>query len=123
MGRTNVLEDGSGQLAMAENPPQVVVKRSSIHGKGLFAGQWFGRGDFIGRYEGPRTRRNGTYVLWIFDENGYSYGIDGRNHMRWVNHSSDPNAEFDGDELYALRDIEPGEEITFHYGDDWADVP
>ncbi|MFW6059761.1 MAG: SET domain-containing protein [Phycisphaeraceae bacterium] len=108
--------------AELENPPQVVVKRSPIHGKGLFAGQRFLPGDYIGRYEGPVVKKDGPYVLWILEEDGTGYGIDGKNHMRWVNHSSKPNAEFREDEMYAIRVIEPGDEITFHYGDDWDDI-
>lgn len=118
MGKVDVME----HAVDLEHAPQVVVKRSPIHGKGLFAGQRFEPGDFIGRYEGPRTKKNGPYVLWILDEDGEGYGIDGKNHMRWVNHSSKPNADFDEDELYAIRVIEPGEEIVFNYGDDWDDV-
>ncbi len=106
----------------ATHTPKLVVKRSLIHGKGLFAGQRFEPGDYIGRYEGPRTRRNGTYVLWVLDERGRGFGIDGKNHMRWMNHSGHPNADFEEDEIYAIRTIEPGEEITVHYGGDWDDV-
>lgn len=105
-----------------ENPPRVVVKRSLIHGKGLFAGQTFYPGDYVGRYEGPIVQKDGPYVLWILEEDDTGYGIDGKNHMRWVNHSSKPNAEFREDEMYAIRVIEPGDEITFDYGDDWADT-
>lgn len=36
--------------------------------------------------------------------------------MHMTNHSCDPNASFDGDGmLVAVREIEPGEEITFDY--------
>nr|WP_242470281.1 SET domain-containing protein [Allochromatium vinosum] len=36
--------------------------------------------------------------------------------LRWLNHSDDPNAEFDGFELYARRTIAVGSEITIDYG-------
>jgi SET domain-containing protein len=39
-----------------------------------------------------------------------------------MNHSSRPNTEFVGVNLYALRDIQAGEELTFHYGEDWEGV-
>ena len=42
--------------------------------------------------------------------------------LKWLNHSSTPNVEFDGPQLYALRDIEPGEELTFHYGEEWDHI-
>ena len=37
--------------------------------------------------------------------------------------SSAPNVEFDGHELFALRAIAIDEELTFHYGEEWADIP
>ena len=43
--------------------------------------------------------------------------------LRFLNHSRTPNVEFDGPDLYACRDIEPGEELVFDYGAEWADVP
>lgn len=101
----------------------VLVKPSPIHGLGLFANQTFFPDDLIGIYEGPRVFSdddNGPYVLWMEEDDGRLYGIDGRNPMRYVNHSTQPNASFYGEELYALRRIEPGEEITHDYGDDWS---
>jgi SET domain-containing protein len=98
--------------------PEVQVRKSAIHGRGLFAAEDIARGTRIGRYEGPRTRRNGAYVLWVEDGDEL-YGVNGKNHLRFVNHSSKPNAFFDGEELYARKRIRAGEEITFHYGEDW----
>lgn len=98
------------------------VKRSPIHGKGLFATRDIPKDSLIGIYEGPETQEDGTYVLWCYDSEDELFGIDGRNDLRFANHSSDPNAIFLGDELIALRPIKAGEEITFHYGEDWGDV-
>jgi hypothetical protein len=42
-------------------------------------------------------------------------GRSGRNLLRWLNHQVPCNARFDGFDLYAARDIVPGEEITFDY--------
>lgn len=97
--------------------------RSSIHGKGLFAGRSFRKGERIGAYEGPRVARDGMHVLWVEEDDGEYFGIDGRNALRYLNHSSRPIAEFDGNELYALRRIGPGDEITIDYGDEWKGVP
>ena len=59
-------------------------------------------------------------MLWLEDEPGGSWtGYDGRNEMRFMNHSREPNAEMDGLNCYALSDIRPGEEITIDYG--WDD--
>ena len=98
------------------------VKESPIHGKGIFAVREIQKDTLIGTYEGPETYDDGTYVLWCYDEDDKMFGIDGRNDLRFANHSSKPNAIFLGDELVALRAIAPGEEITFHYGEDWAHI-
>jgi uncharacterized protein len=102
----------------------VTSKASSIHGTGVFALASIASGDFIGVYEGDATDIDGTWVLWIDDnEDGSWRGIDGTGVLRFLNHSRTPNVEFDGPELYAVRDITPGEELLFDYGDDWAHVP
>lgn len=112
-----------------------VVRRSPIHGMGLFAAIPYRRGQRIGTYRGPRTRRDGPHVLWLAEEEPRedlgaladlgleprAIGIDGRNALRYVNHSRTPNAAFYAEELVALRAIAAGEEITFHYGDEWDD--
>ena len=90
------------------------VAPSSIHGRGLFARGRIPRGTFIGSFRGPRARRDGRYVLWVY----YSRRVvarSGRNKLRYLNHSDRPNAEFDGFDLYAKRTIRPDEEITIHY--------
>lgn len=88
---------------------------SEIHGTGLFARQRIHAGDYIGRYEGPPTTRDGTHVLWVYEEGESPIGRSGRNLLRYLNHAEDGNAAFRGWDLYALRTIEPHEEITFDY--------
>lgn len=101
----------------------VVAKKSPIHGKGAFARRKIRKNTQIGTYEGPiRKKRNGMHVLWVEEEDGTVFGIDGKNVLRYLNHSSTPNAEFDGADLYAIRTIQKGDEITFDYGEDWADT-
>ncbi|MCU7937347.1 MAG: SET domain-containing protein-lysine N-methyltransferase [Candidatus Thiodiazotropha sp. (ex Dulcina madagascariensis)] len=89
---------------------------SKIHGNGLFAKTPITKGDYIGTYEGPTAKRDGTYVLWVFEEAKNPVGRSGRNLLRYLNHQDRGNAEFDGFDLYALQDIEPHQEITFDYG-------
>jgi SET domain-containing protein len=89
---------------------------SSIHGNGLFAKIPITKGDLIGTYEGPITKRDGTYVLWVYEDGKEPEGRLGRNLLRYLNHQDQGNAEFDGFDLYALQDIKPDEEITFDYG-------
>ncbi|MEN8179286.1 MAG: SET domain-containing protein [Pseudomonadota bacterium] len=89
---------------------------SPIHGNGLFAKVELNKGQFIGSYEGPTAKRDGTYVLWVFEEGLEPVGRSGRNLLRYLNHQEQGNAEFDGFDLYALADIKSHEEITFDYG-------
>ena len=89
---------------------------SEIHGHGLFARVPIRAGQYIGTYLGPEAQRDGTYVLWVWGEEGEApVGRSGRNLLRWLNHQDEGNAEFDGFDLYAKRDISAEEEITFNY--------
>jgi hypothetical protein len=100
---------------------RVEVRESAIHGRGVFARRRLRRGQRIGRFEGEPTRRNGTYVLWLIDEDGRETGIRGRNALRFLNHGRPANAEFRDDALYALRDIQPGAELLIDYGEAYTD--
>ena len=97
------------------------VKPSPIHGLGVFARKRIRKGERIGKYVSRRTRQDGPYVLWVGD-GGQWQGYEGYGRLRFLNHQPTPNSELDGLELHALRTIEPGEEITIHYGEDWAEV-
>jgi len=105
---------------MSENKLTRVLD-SGIHGKGLFAKNDIERNTFLGEYEGPVAKKNGSHVLWVFD-NETVVGRSGRNKLRYLNHSQEFCAEFDGFELYTVRHIKAGEEITINYGEDWNDI-
>jgi SET domain-containing protein len=100
------------------------VADSPIHGKGLFAGESIPEGAYIGFYEGTETQENGMYVLWVQQdssdgESGEEVwsGFDGTGDLRFLNHSQPANCEMDGQDCYAARDIQPGEELTIDYGE------
>ncbi len=102
----------------------VTIKKSTIHGKGVFARQCISEGMKIGRFEGKLTGRDDKHVLWLTDDHDELYGIKGKNQLRYLNHSLVPNAEFtDSGELYAILNIDVNEEITIHYGEEWVDTP
>lgn len=94
------------------------TKPSDIHGNGLFARNQIKQGDYMGEYDGPSVTENGSHVLWVEDKNDEWTGRDGKNLLRYLNHSKEPHAEFVGFELYAVRDISPDEEITIDYGEE-----
>lgn len=99
----------------------VRVAESAVHGRGLFARRRFRSDAFIGTFEGEPTRRNGMHVLWVLGDDGVQRGILGRNVLRFLNHDSNPNAEFRGPDLHALCNIQPGAEILIDYGESWSE--
>ena len=93
-------------------------KESGIHGEGLFSRNMIKQGDYMGEYDGPMVTENGSHVLWVEKYDEVWIGRDGKNLLRYLNHSVDPHAEFIEFKLYALRDIAPDEEITIDYGEE-----
>ena len=93
-------------------------KQSEIHGEGLFSRIKINQGDYMGEYDGPTVTENGSHVLWVENEEAVWVGRDGKNLLRYLNHSVEPHAEFIEFKLYALRDIDPDEEITIDYGEE-----
>jgi SET domain-containing protein len=106
-------------LSLSEN---VAARESEIHGKGVFALKRIRPGSFIGAFEGRVTETDGTYVLWLIDEHGVEIGFRGENDLRFLNHSKQPNTEFEDLRLYAVRNIQPGTELTLDYGEAWNDL-
>lgn len=120
--------------------PFCEIRRSPIHGMGVFSSRKIRKGTRILQYVGElidkeesnrrglalfeEARKTGGASVYIFELND-ECDLDGNkpyNDARLINHSCDPNAEMvnEDDELwlFALRDILPGEEITFDYGYD-----
>ena len=95
---------------------KVYAAPSPIHGKGLYANHDIEADSYIGTYRGLHTLRDGKYVLWTFPEDRQPMGRRGMNLLRFLNHPENPNAEFDGYDLYATRPIDAHEEITIDYG-------
>lgn len=95
----------------------VYTAASAIHGTGLFARRRIRKGEYIGTYQGPQAKRNGTYVLWVYDagDEANAIGRSGRNLLRYLNHAKPGNAEFIGFDLFARKAIEVDDEITFNY--------
>jgi uncharacterized protein len=94
------------------------VDKSGIHGRGLFARVAIEQGEYMGTYHGPEVEENGMHVLWVEGDDGEWRGRDGKNLLRYLNHSRTPHAEFDGFDLYAAQTIAAGTEITIDYGEE-----
>ena len=111
-----------------------VVKRS-FAGLGLFATAPIVKGAWVIEYTGRKIthaaadHKGGKYLFtlneeWIVD------GTGRENTARYLNHSCTPTCEAiieqwpRGDRImiYALRDIAPGEELTYDYGAEYFDA-
>lgn len=116
------------------------VRGSEIHGRGVYATVFIPQderiieyvGEMIDKQESERraiwqhkkSLKTGDAAVYIFTLSK-NHDIDGNvpwNTARLINHSCSPNCEamIDGRRIYihALRDIHPGEELTFDYGFD-----
>jgi hypothetical protein len=112
---------------------RIQVRRSGVHGKGVFALRPIPAGTRIIEYKGeliswPEALRrhphdpdhpNHTFYFHVDDDHVIDGKVDG-NAARWINHSCAPNCEANDEDgrifIEALHDIEPGEELFFDYG-------
>jgi SET domain-containing protein len=116
-----------------EKESSVVVRKSKIQGRGVFARARIAEGTRIVEYTGVRisyaeadadsgdddpARRHHTFFFAV-DDDVVIDGSRGGSDARFVNHSCDPNCEIviEGDRVYvhSLRDIVPGEELLYDY--------
>ena len=105
------------------------VAPSRFAGRGLFAGTPIRARAKVGEYEGERIalaearrRAKGRKVVAIVELDRFALDAKGmRRGFRYINHSCDPNTFFrctsERAEVYALRDIRKGEELTCDYGE------
>jgi uncharacterized protein len=112
---------------------RIQVRRSGVHGKGVYALQDLAEGETLIEYVGEviswreALRRhphdpldpNHTFYFHIDDKHVID-GKQGGNSSRWINHSCKPNCEADEDGgrvfIKALRNIAAGEELFYDYG-------
>ena len=112
---------------------RLIVRRSGVHGKGVYATAPIRKGTRIIEYTGehlpwkeamdlPAHDPHDPYHTFYFSlDNGDVIDAGkGGNDSRWINHSCDPNCETtetndDRIFIYALRSIHPGEELFYDY--------
>ena len=84
----------------------------------------FKQGSLIAKFNGIKTSQDGNHVLWVEDKATKKIQAHlGTGMLKYLNHSNVPNCEFNGLELFALKDILESDELCFHYGPDWVDIP
>ena len=111
---------------------RVEVRKSGIHGRGVYATAPIRKGQCIIEYTGermpwdeamdlPPRDPNDPYHTFFFslDNGDVIDAARGGNDARWINHSCDPNCETSEEDdkifVYALRSIRPGDELFYDY--------
>ena len=112
---------------------RIQVRKSGIHGRGVFALRAIPSGEQVIEYKGEvitwkeALRRhphdpkdpNHTFYFHIDDVHVIDAKFGG-NAARWINHACEPNCESDevGGRVFikALRELHPGEELFYDYG-------
>ena len=116
---------------MAEIDARFFVADSPMGtGSGLFAAQPIKKGDFIIEYVGKKIptpiadESDSRYLFEIDDE----WTLDGPpeiNTAGYINHACEPSVEAEIEDgkinIYALRDIPVGEELTIDYDQEYYD--
>lgn len=113
------------------NVRRVIVRRSSAHGKGVFAARALAAGERVLQYKGQitswrnaarRHQREGveghTFLFGLSDGRVIDGSRDG-NSARWLNHACAPNCETIEDAgrifIHTLRPVDAGEELFIEY--------
>ena len=102
------------------------IRSSPIHREGIYTTTAIGKGTRIVEYMGERIsiaeadrRYNGVEITYLFGLTGGKRVIEGNGIAALINHSCDGNCEADEIRgrvwIIALRDIRPGEELTYDY--------
>jgi uncharacterized protein len=123
-------------VAAPPRSPLFEVRRSRIHGSGVYAARRIRKGTRIVEYLGERITHGQaddryaekgqddghTFLFVVDDDVVIDAGVDG-NDARFINHSCDPNCDtvIEGGRVFieAKRTIQPGEELGYEYGLTW----
>lgn len=122
----------AGKGSSSRRGPLFKVRRSRVHGRGVFALRRIRKGtrivEYLGerishrvadrRYEDHDETDNHTFLFSVDRGLVIDAGVDG-NDARYINHSCEPNCESVIERrrvfIDAVRDIAPGEELSYDY--------
>jgi uncharacterized protein len=120
--------------APAADGRRIQVRRSGVHGKGVFALRDIAEGERIIEYKGeviswpealrrhPHDPDDPHHTFYFHIDDGHVIDAKyGGNASRWINHSCEPNCTADETDdrrvfIKALRDLKAGEELFYDYG-------
>ncbi|MCC6839345.1 MAG: SET domain-containing protein-lysine N-methyltransferase [Flavobacteriales bacterium] len=118
---------------------KIIVRRSPVHGNGVFAAMDLPAGTELIEYKGrlitpkqadhwyPDEMETGHTFLFTLNDHWIIDANVGGNHARWINHGCEPNcipylhedpADHRKDRVIieTLRDVKAGEELSYDYG-------
>jgi len=114
---------------MKKTSKKICIRESKTHGKGLFALRNIKKSEIIFIIKGKKVNFliNNKKQAGIAGFNWIGFGknkwIDSTNYGLYLNHSCDPNSAIKGKvTVVAIRNIKKGEEITFDYSLNEADI-
>src|ERR1700761_6241920 len=104
----------------------LMIRSSSIHAAGCYTTSRILKGAKVVEYTGPRISKREADKLYKDSKITYLFGIgdgskviNGHGMAMYINHSCDPNCETDEIRgrvwIISLREIQPGEELTYDY--------
>jgi len=104
----------------------LMIRSSAIHAAGCYTTTPIRKGARVVEYTGPRLRKSeadrlyeDSPITYLFGIGSRSIVIDGHGAAMFLNHSCNPNCETDETDgrvwIMAIRDIAPGEELTYDY--------
>jgi uncharacterized protein len=119
-----------GRKTHSEPEALVSIAASTVSGRGAFALQRISTGALIERCPALEVNDRdigGELLNYVFYGNQETTRLVVMGNGMLFNHSNEPNVAYYREEtklgpelvLYALRDIEKGEELFYSYGDDW----
>ena len=116
---------------LRETAKKFKISKSHIDGIGLYVKKSYKKGDFIAFIEGEKVvikkfTPSLTKIGWNWiGVSRYTWINTDKSPFRYINHSCDPNVAIRGERtVYALKTLNPGEEITMDYSltecqDEW----
>lgn len=100
--------------------PKVIVVKTKKYGKGVFADKLIKKGEVVAAFDGKIY--DDDFDDWTDDLLNHTIQFaktkwrDSKGVARYLNHSCDPNCGIKKlFKVVAMRDIQPGEEITWDY--------
>jgi hypothetical protein len=120
------IQDFNSPQEKAALPMALIIRSSAIHAAGCYSTTAVRKGTRVAEYTGPRLSKDqadeaneDSPITYLFGLGDGAVVIDGHCMAMFINHSCDPNCETEEIRgrvwITAIRNIKPGEEITYDY--------